>query len=191
MVKYSTTLPTVFQSAINCHEVINLIVMLVYVSGKSSLRVLLMLILGIADQPHNFRAVSGLWFDQNTAMVWTEFLVHPDQPKVFATVIYLKGDWILNNLLQGLEGFVFILICLHETEIKDNHLEFCQRLLLFYNTRTIACDFQRNTDPSISNSFISFGRKQSIYRKKKHTESITLTIGTVYKIRAQPSPCWD
>lgn len=42
VVKYSTTLTTVFQSAINCHEVTKLnVVMLVYVSGKSSLSVLI------------------------------------------------------------------------------------------------------------------------------------------------------
>lgn len=34
---------------------------------------------------------------------WKEFLVHPHQPReVFAPVIYLEGDWILNNLLGSL-----------------------------------------------------------------------------------------
>lgn len=34
---------------------------------------------------------------------WKEFLVRPHQPReVFATVIYLEEDWILNNLLGSL-----------------------------------------------------------------------------------------
>jgi len=66
MVKYSTTLKTISQAAVNWHEVINLnAVTLVHVSGKSALTVLITLILCIADHTHHFRMVSSLPFDQN------------------------------------------------------------------------------------------------------------------------------
>lgn len=104
MVKRSAMLTTTSQAAINWHEVSNSnAATLACVSWQSALGGLIRLMLSMAGHTTLAECHRAYHLIEMRIRGWKEFLVRPHQPReVFATVIYLEEDWILNNLLGSL-----------------------------------------------------------------------------------------